>query len=265
MTFDDLDRRVEEHLASTASRMPDYLRASVLEDIPRRGQVGPGWPRVGAMARLSLAAGVLAATVFVVVRAPALLDPAGPGAGDRASATPDFVWDAVLNFRDRNPSMDVYGNPSVWSYLHAPGGVHDPTQYLRLTEFDQGAGEAWIDPAHEGLAIGVVPGANGLTVEPWGRSATEIEAAIVAWRDPFGGPITVSGLVEVDAACGDGIDVAIDQGDRTIEQFSLPSESRAIDLAIDMRRGETLYVRVEPGTSGNGDCDTTWLTLTITR
>jgi hypothetical protein len=88
---------------------------------------------------------------------------------------------------------------------------------------------------------------------------------IVAWRDPFGGPITVSGLVEVDAACGDGIDVSVDQGGRTIEQFSLSSGTRPIDLVIVMRRGETLYVRVEPGSSGNADCDTTWLTLTITR
>jgi hypothetical protein len=136
--------------------------------------------------------------------------------------------------------MDSYGNLSIWSYLHASGGVHDPTRYVRFAEFDGGARDAWIDPAHEGLAVGFVLGDDALTVEPWGRSPTESEAAIVAWRDPFGGPIAVSGLVEVDAACGDGIDVSIDRGGRTIEQFSLPNGTRAIDLALEMSRGETL-------------------------
>jgi hypothetical protein len=55
------------------------------------------------------------------------------------------------------------------------------------------------------------------------------------------------------------------EGAAQSSNFSLPNGTRAIDLALEMSRGETLYVRVEPGSSGNADCDTTWLTLTITR
>jgi hypothetical protein len=266
---DDFEGRLEEHLAATASRMPPDLRRSILEEFPGHGQAGPRPPWLGRIGRLSFAAGVLAAVIVAVVNAPLIFDRTGLGPGGRPSNSPAFVWDAVLGFREfpiqSNPSMDAYGNQSVWSYLHAAGGVHDPTRYVRFTEFDGGARDAWVDAAHDGLAVGFVLGDDALTLQPWGRGPTETEAAIVAWRDPVGGPVAVSGVIEVDAACGDGIDVSIDQGGRPIEEFSLPNGTRAFDLAPEMSRGETLYVRVEPGSSGSADCDTTWLTLTVTR
>jgi len=269
VTTDNVERRLREHLAATASPMPDDLRRAILEEFPGHGQAGPGSPWLRRISRLSLVAAVVAAVIVAVVNTPLIFDRIGIGPGSRPSPSPAFTWDAVLGFREypiqSNPSMDAYGNQSVWSYLHAAGGVHDPTRYVPFTEFDGGARDAWVDAAHDGLAVGFVLGDDALTLQPWGRGPTQTEAAIVAWRDPFGGPVEASGVIEVDAACGDGIDVSIDQGGRTLEQFSLPNGTQAYDLALEMGRGETLYVRVEPGSSGSADCDRTWLTLTLTR
>ena len=248
--------------------MPQHVRDAVLEAIQRQGQSGAGsaWMALGG--RLLVGAAAAAAAILAIVVAPPLLDRAGDGSGSGPNASPAFVWDAVLNFRESpiqlNPSPDGYGHPAVWSYLRGPAGSHDPSTFVRLPEFDPAARDAWFDRGYAGLAIGWVIGHDVLTVEPWGNGPTDAQTAIVAWRSPVDAAIDISGRVEVDATCGDGVDVWLDVNGRSLETFHLARGTRALSVRSRVTVGETVGVGVSPGSAGNDNCDATFLSLRIT-
>ena len=264
----DIDRRLEEHLAATAQRMPQAVRDSVFREIPRHRQVGPVSEWTGRLGRLTLAGAAATAVVLVIVAGPALIDRFGRGSGAGPTASPAFEWDAVLNFREfpkqLNPSRDAYGNPAVWGYFHAASDTQDPARYLRFTEFDGTQRDAWVDSRYDGLAVGWPLGSDSLTLQPWGAGPKQGQAAIVAWRAPFDAAVSVTGHVEVDGMCGDGIVFWIRLGSESIERFTLPRGARDVALKLNVVRGETLYFGVDAGSNGDSSCDTTYLRLTIT-
>jgi hypothetical protein len=285
--LDELERRLQEHLAGRARRLPEHVRDAVIAEVPRRNQSwtrfgGLGWPSgLRFAAALAVTAAVLALLVTPLVRdrldrAPGTApsggatpfpstvtpSPSGPAPGSAA-----FLWDAVLNFRgsplQTNPSMDGYGNPTVWSYLHGPAGVHDPLVYERFTEFDP-ARDAWTDASRPGLAVGATPGSDSLSLQPWSDGSGGDESAIVAWRSPIDGSVDLHAVVEVDASCGDGVRFWLDQNGRDVEAFPLARGARIVDLRLRVKRGDTIDVGVDPGLSGHGSCDAAWLRLVIT-
>ncbi len=267
MTDADIERRLDEHLAANGQRMPQAVRDAVLEEIARHRQAGPANEWARRLGHVSLVAGAAAAVIVAIVAGPALLD-RFRGSGSGATASPAFVWDAVLNFREfpkqLNPNPDAYGNPAVWSYLHAPGGAHDPARYVRFTEFDGANRDAWFDRRYEGLAVGWPLGSQSLTLQPWGTGPNDTRAAIVAWRSPFDAAISVAGRVEVDGVCGDGIGFWMDKGGNAIERFTLSRGTRDLAFTLNVVRGDALYFGVDPGSSGDSSCDTTYLRVTIT-
>jgi hypothetical protein len=71
------------------------------------------------------------------------------GVAPMSSANLRYGERARQGARSSNGKEDAHGNQSVWSYLHAAGGVHDPTRYVRFTEFDGGARDAAKSTVHE--------------------------------------------------------------------------------------------------------------------
>jgi hypothetical protein len=270
---DDLERQLGDWLKAYARSMPPRLRRAVAEVPERHAQLGRrrwfDWSRlpmlaVGAAATLGIVIAVaLGSTLLGELRQAA----GGPGVS--ASMTPSaeptpsrYEWDAMLNFVDRNPAGDGYGNTTVWTYLSGPAGTHDPNQYQPLPSVEDGEWPTWSDPAIEGLQMALPPGTDRLEIHPAG-GGTNATAAILAWRNPVGPlPMRIIGTVEVDGSCGDGIVFVIAGPAGEIQTIDLPSGSDGFDVFLDeLQPGEVMYFRVEP--SGDSRCDTTWLTLQI--
>ena len=89
--------------------------------------------------------------------------------------------------------------------------------------------------------------------------------AIVGWRSPISGKISVKGSFnDLDANCGNGVQWFIKQGNKTLDNGALSGNKESFDLDnVKINQGEVLYFIVDPN---NGDyyCDTTGLDLTIT-
>jgi hypothetical protein len=174
-------------------------------------------------------------------------------------------WDAMLQFRENpiqlNPAPDAYGHAVVFSYLRSSGPAHDPAEYVPLPEFEAEAIQSWYDPEFGNLLVGWAPGDDMLTMHPYG-GGSDIRAAIVAWRSPVKASLSVTGSLEVDATCGDGIVFSIEHGTRVFETFPLPSGSRTFEHDVEVfYAGEVLYFIVEPGADSR--CDTTRFNVTI--
>jgi hypothetical protein len=174
-------------------------------------------------------------------------------------------WDAMLQFRENpiqlNPAPDGYGNAVVFTYLRSSGPTHDPAQYVPLPEYEAEGFQSWHDPEFGGLLVGSAPGDDLLTMHPYG-GGVDSRAAIVAWRNPVEASLIVSGRVEVDATCGDGIIFSVEHGSEVFETFMLPSGTRMFENLVDVfHTGEVLYFIVEPGADSR--CDTTRFNVTI--
>jgi hypothetical protein len=266
VTDDDLDLRLAQHFAATARTLPPHVVDAVLAELPRRGQVGVASEWLRRTGRVAAAAGLAAAMILAVAVGPAVVNRLRSGVGTSPTGSPALSWDAVVSFREfpiqSNPSMDSYGHPAVWSYLEVADGSHDPSAAERLTEFDR-VRDAWVDSAHPGLAVGWPLSTDSLVLEPWGQGSADRRAVVVAWRSPVDAAVSIVGSVEVDASCGDGIDVWLDQGSESLETFRLARGRSDLDLEATVRVGDTLYLAVGPGGAGDASCDTTWLKLLI--
>jgi hypothetical protein len=260
----DLERELEDWLGAEAAPMPEHRLRAVVDEFPRHTQVG----RRTGLARswgASLAAAAAAAVLLVVVVAgPGVWDRVGTLIGSGGQRTPP-VWRAAEEFirsapNRRNPSPDSYGNAQVWGYLHSTDGDHEPAEYVAYPDFSGVGAKNWNDAGYVNLFVGRAPGEDRLTMHPWG-GGDDIRSSIVAWTSPIAGSVTASGSVEVAGDCGDGTTFTIDRRHTTLESFSLPTGSRTFSVMTDVAIGDTLYFIVEPGADSN--CDTTWLTLTI--
>jgi hypothetical protein len=262
----DLDRELADRLARRARpaspRVLDTALARI-RTVPQARAAHGAW-----MDRAVLAVALAGVLVLAVLAGPPAVDRlAGLTGGPRqtgASSQPGMLWSGALQFRaapnQQNPVGDGYGNDDVFSYLRNGGSVDDPVGYLVLPDFASDGIDRWYDPNVPGLYLGLGPGPNRLELRPSGGGDTS-HAAILAWRSPVDASVTVTGSIEVDAACGDGILFSIHQGVTTIEQRALANGTVQFTDDVVVRTGETLYVLVAPG--ANDQCDTSWLTVDI--
>jgi hypothetical protein len=274
---DELDRQLGDWLKANARPMPPRLRTALAETPQRHGQVDRRrWFDRSRLSLMAVGAAVTVVVVIAVALGSAFLDElrqavGGPSASasnlSSAEPTPSrYEWDAMLNFVDRNPAGDGYGNTTVWTYLSGPAGIHDPTQYQPLPSVEAGEWPTWSDPAIEGLRMALPPGTGRLEIHPAGGGA-DATAAILAWRNPVGlMPMRIIGSVEVDGSCGDGITlvVAWQSGDQAgeIQTIPLARGREGFDIFLDqVDPGWVAYFKVEPGNDSR--CDTTWLTATV--
>ena len=267
---EEIERLVEDWLLDEAEPMPPPLLEAVLDGVSRRPQDRPASAlRFRWLTRpLATAAAVAVVVLAGVVIAPSALHELR-AVWRSVTGTPSSApmhWDAMLQFREYpnqlNPAPDGYGHTMVFSYLRSSGPAHDPAQYVALPAFERQGLQRWYDPAFDGLFVGWAPADDGmLTLHPYG-GGVDSRAAIVAWRNPVDASLTLSGRVEVDGTCGDGIIFSIEHGSRVFETFALPNGSRTFEHVVEtFQAGEVLYFIVEPG--ANSECDTTRFNVII--
>jgi hypothetical protein len=267
---EEIERLLEDWLLEEAKPMPQPLLEDVLDGVSRRSQERPGatvrfrW-LTRPVASIAVVAVLILAGVIIAPSALRQLQGMWPGATGSPSGE-SMHWDAMLQFREYpqqlNPAPDGYGHFMVFTYLRSSGPTHDPAQYVPLPEFERQGLQRWYDPAFDGLFVGWAPADDGLlTMHPYG-GGVEGRAAIVAWRNPVDASFRLSGRVEVDGTCGDGIIFSIEHGSRVFETFALPRGSRTFEHVVEtFQAGEVLYFIVDPG--ANSECDTTRFNVTI--
>jgi hypothetical protein len=271
-TQDDTARRLEDWLADEASPMPEAVMASIVEGVAEQSQLGrrrtlalwrPGWRTVIT----AMVAGLL---VIAVAIGPGVVRDLATFLGTRSDLVEqgaDFMqWDVMRTFRESpiqlNPAPDAYGHTTVFTYLRGSRAGRGPTEYVVLPEFEaDGSVQSWYDPAIEGLYVGYAPGTASLELHPAG-GGVDSHAAVIAWRAPVDTSVAVTGRIEVDASCGDGIVFSVGRGTEILERLDMPAGSQTFSIPLGVvRAGDVLYFVVEPGADSR--CDTTWLTATI--
>jgi hypothetical protein len=267
---EEIERLLEDWLLDEAEPIPQPLLESVLDGVSRQSQdrprtvIGSGW-LVRPFATAVAAAALILVAIFIAPKVVPQLQAVWRGVTGTPSGEP-MHWDAMLQFREYpiqlNPAPDAYGHAVVFTYLRSSGPAHDPAQYVPLSAFESQGLQRWYDPALDGLFVGWAPANDGLlTMHPYG-GGVDSRAAIVAWRNPVDASLRLSGRVEVDGTCGDGIIFSIEHGTRVFETFALPRGSRTFEHDVDtFQAGEVLYFIVDPG--ANSQCDTTRFNVII--
>jgi hypothetical protein len=245
--------------------MSEAVMTSIVEGVARQSQlgrrIGPDLARPGWRTFVTAVAAGLA--VLAVLAGPGLVrdlaTPVGNRSGVGQPAVEEMHWDAMRQFRELNPAPDGYGHTNVFTYLYGTGLDRDPAQYVPLRDFNV-AENRWYEPTIPDLYVGGIV-EESLRMHPAG-GGSDSRAAIVAWRAPVEASLTITGRVEVDASCGDGINFSVEHGTEIFEQFVLPEGSQAFSIPVEVfHTGEILYFVVEPG--ADSGCDTTWLTARI--
>ena len=266
---EQIERLLQDWLLDEAQPMPQPLLETVLDGVSRRTQERRrtagrfGWWLTRPLATVAVAAGLILVTIIIAPKVIPQLQAVWRGATGTPSSEP-MHWDAMMQFREYpnqlNPAPDGYGHTMVFTYLRSSGPAHDPAQYVPLPEFERQG--LWYDPEFDGLFVGWAPADDGLlTMHPYGGGA-DGRAAIVAWRNPVDASLTLSGRVDVDGTCGDGIIFSIEHGTRVFETFTLPKGSRTFEHVVEtFQAGEVLYFIVDPG--ANSQCDTTRFNVII--
>ena len=282
MTSDrDIERELAELLDRTAKPLPDHVLHESVRAALRSDQVRARG-RFGRVTVLRQATGLVLAVVVVlaVASAPSVIGwlgnldlrlPVGSGASPTpVPGTPAAAmsWDAMLQFRELNPAPDGYGHRFVFSWLRSSGPEHDPATYVPLPEFEEteDGTQRWFDPEFDGpgigqLYIGSPPGEDHLHLHPWGGGA-DARAPIIAWRNPEDASLVLSGTVEVDGTCGDGVAFSIEHGPDVFQAMTVRSGRQTFEIPVDIfHAGEVLHFIFEPG--ANSDCDTTRFNVQI--
>jgi hypothetical protein len=183
-----------------------------------------------------------------------------------------LVWDPAADFRPSpgqvNPNPDSYGSDGVWSYLASADLDHDPDRYSPLSHYsiiDSGR-QQWDSPEFVNLLVAHLSGERRLLLHAFGGHGSGVRSAILGWRSPVSGQVTVQGTVELSdtscAAMNGGIVFWIDQGAHTLERFVIAAGGRQhLSLETTVEANEFLYFVTDPGLDSN--CDTTLLALSI--
>lgn len=264
----DVERILEDWLEDHAAPLPARLRTE-LADVPaRHAQRGRGrsiggrwWGGRAAMTAI----GTVVVIVAIVV-APALIGQLrsriGGPATSPSSAAGTFQWHAVRSFVDRNPAPDGYGHDVVWSYLYGHAGDPDATRYVPFSAYESTPAPRWVEPTIDGLYIGTAPGELLLQMHPFAGGA-DGQSPILAWRNPIEEmSLTISGSVEVDGSCGDGITFRVDHGSDTLQSIDLPTGTQSFSIAVErLARGGLIHFIVDPREDSR--CDTTWVSVVI--
>ncbi len=202
------------------------------------------------------------------------------------------TWNVATEFPliKKNPAPDRYGHKSVWYYMYgeAMGGAVHKLKYF-------------YDPAEEEAACGVEGfyGWDALkhnlqgTPAIWYNAGPTVEGtdycsgsttfltktvfmhpehngnayAVVGWRAPVTGMVTVSGSVEPVDIFVTGITWELDHGASVLAG---PTETDEVTptlfgpTVVSVHKGEYLYLEIGRAASASGAADSTGVTLTIT-
>jgi hypothetical protein len=202
------------------------------------------------------------------------------------------VTPAVAEHPEENPFPDQLANPDVWSWMY--GEADTPSSYLLLEHFIPPAVNAqecsskgfyeWNKgptfftlpaviynsgpTAERGHLPRCAPSAEYPTktffMHPENRSS---QAAVVRWKSPITGTVTVSGSVQPTDSGVQGIVWQLDQGSTILLGPTEKADNSVTSFgptAVSVTTGESLYFDIAPG-SGGGSYDTTAVNLTITR
>jgi hypothetical protein len=184
-----------------------------------------------------------------------------------------------------NPARGSYG-VYVWSFLQSSSFAHDRTYSLLPHYSNQFAGvsglSAWYGDITSSTCIGFVLPVVGINTTSSSQNPpctptvpagtvfvhpANPQMAIVGWQSPTSGTVTISGgVADDDATCGDGIRWYVDLDAATIASGAIlngGSASFPTGLQATVHNGSVLYFIVDPGASGNINCDTTRLDVTI--
>lgn len=268
----DIERLLEDWLRVESKPMPRHVLESSLDAVSQTAQAGR-WSRVDLplrARRYGRVAAVLTAVLVVILTGPGIISILGrafsPVGADRPTTPPPPTtpsaalvptWNLMLTFRELNPAPDGYGHEAVFSYLRG-SPTADPATYAPLTRYETARLPQWDDPTLAGLYVACCEVGGRLQLHPSGAGLDAV-AAIVAWRNPEGRqPIVITGSVEVDASCGDGIVLTILRETTLLDRIAMSGGRDEFSIPVDaVDVGEVVYFVVDPGADSN--CDTTWL------
>ena len=183
-------------------------------------------------------------------------------------------WDADDDFLfapdNRNPSSDPWGD-TTWSYLYSESFAHDPGTYHLLPEYviSDSNRETWALPAFVNLLVAGVRSPHALVLHPWGgRLLGGGRNAVLGWRSPIDGQVTVTGTVGLpslgECALGSGAIWSIDKFGTVLQSGALPTAGSAtFDVPVSISRGESIYFVWDAGLDSL--CDSGLLDLEITQ
>jgi hypothetical protein len=217
-------------------------------------------------------------------------------AADQFIYTPAEVktWDltrTVAEHPEENPLPDQLANPDVWSWMY--GQADTPSSYVSMEHFIPSAVNArecstkgfyeW----NKGPTFFTLPAViynSGPTFERGRlpRCAASAEyptktffmhpengsslAAVVRWKSPITGMVTVSGSVQPTDSNVEGIVWQLDQGSTIVLGPAEKADDSLTSFGpttVSVNAGESLYFDVGPGAGGS--FDTTAVNLDITR
>ncbi|HJT64699.1 MAG TPA: hypothetical protein VJ839_08020 [Candidatus Limnocylindria bacterium] len=273
----DIERQLEDWLNDEARPMPPHVLESSLEAVSRTTQVG-GRPRFGIRLnqRLLMLAATAAVLVLVVLGGPTILvNLAGlfgpqPGAGPTSTPTHVLLWDPAADFLEppnqQNPSPDRYGNERVWGYMRSWDGQYEADRFFALPNFDVALLQ-WYERDLVNLHVSRGPTGNDISLHGWSDgNRSNNRAAILAWRSPISGSVTVSGTVEAEDDCpdpADGVFFSVARDAETLEAFHLAlGQGRSFRFQTTIEVGQQLYFINDPG--ADSSCDTAVLLVAIT-
>jgi hypothetical protein len=267
----EIERLLEDWLEDDARPMPHEVLEGALEAVARTPQAGVGGlfgrQRSGLVGIL-IAGGVLALTVLAGGLAIDRIGSVVPNASE--SQRPEQVWDPIADWRsapnEENPSADRFGNAGVWRYMRGTSISHNPVQYILMPNYERDLpgflGEAWSEPAMINVFVARLVADPSIYLHP-----TSGVYAILAWRSPVAGEVTIDGVVaRPQNPCDQpshGLLFSVDRGSETLRTMSLDlGQSTDFNLNTMVGMGDTVYFVVDA--DGDANCDLTQLRLTVT-
>jgi hypothetical protein len=178
------------------------------------------------------------------------------------------------------------GSQGVWYFMASSSLEHDPLSYKLIPQYDapclgnpavsEPIGvSCWEDPAHTPdhspliafnfTNLPQVLGAFTMPPRSLALHPAPDRLAIVAWKSPIGGRITVSGsFADLNPTCGDGVRWSLDSGSTSLDAGIIDATSQDFYISrLSVSPDQILYFTVDP--NGNYVCDSTQLIVTITR
>lgn len=191
--------------------------------------------------------------------------PSSAGLEARACTTWDVRADYAATPQQENPNPDSCGNDGVWYFMERPvvDGVTQPYRLLTLYDaVDPSDGTVGLEAWHGDRYAGTEPRA-GKNVT--GRSfwhlgfwvpkdsfyvhPMALDAAVVAWRSPVTGTVTVKVRVgDLDPLGGNGVETLVLRNGSHLGAIRVKNgaEPRHITRTISVAKGDFLYVVTIP-------------------
>jgi hypothetical protein len=205
------------------------------------------------------------------------------------TATAETTWNLAADFLahpNENPVPDGYGNTGVWSFLESANLKLGDTYSLLenpTKDFEGSVGtEGWGGSEANGCGTGSVylplvvvnidskpaSGCGTWTVPPHvvDLHPAAAKMAVVAWRSPISGKVTITGgVTSLDPNGGGGISYYIRNGASTLTSGAIADKGSASfpTLSTSVTVGSCLYFLIAPPAAGLG-FNSTSLAVTIT-